>query len=403
MGSGDTETQLGLGSELVAVCDVYQGRLDRAKERWGSHLFTTRDHREVLARKDIDFVIIATPDHWHVPIALEAMEAGKDMYLQKPMVHDIAEGPKLLEAARRTGRIIEVGSERVSSVTYIKARELYQSGAIGELTMVEAYWRRNSAVGAWQYSIPPDASPETVDWDRFLGSAPKVPFQPIRLFRWRNYRDYGTGVAGDLFVHMFTGLHFVIGSNGPTRVVGMGGLRYWKDGRDVPDVMMAMCEYPKSANHPEFNLSLSLNFKAGSGEESGLRLIGTEGVMQVIPNLTVLSKSTGETEPGYTISTFTKATQAAFLKQYREKHPPRKASASSLRPVSEERFAAPRGYNEDNDHHASLLSAIRTRRPVVENEIFGLRSAAPALLCNLSHWGRRPMDWDPENMKMKNV
>src|SRR5438045_1004824 len=116
--------------------------------------------------------------------------------------------------------------------------------AIGQLNLVEAWLDRNTAVGAWQYSIPPDALPENIDWDRFLGSAPKRPFEPIRLFRWRNYRDYGTGVAGDLFVHLLSGLHFATRSTGPTRVMATGGLRYWKDGRDVPEATLALLDYP---------------------------------------------------------------------------------------------------------------------------------------------------------------
>lgn len=400
MGSGDAQTQLSLGSELVAVCDIYQGRLDRATERWGKQVFATRDYREILARKDIDLVIIATPDHWHSRIAIEAMQAGKDLYLQKPMVHDLEEGPQVIQTARQTGRIVEVGSERVSSVLYQKAKEIYSSGAIGELTMVEAFWRRNSATGAWQYSIPPDAAPDTVDWDRFLGNAPKVPFQPIRLFRWRNYRDYGTGVAGDLFVHMFSGLHFILSSNGPERVFGSGGLRFWKDGRDVPDVMMAICDYPKTATHPEFTLSLSLNFAAGSGEESGLRFVGTEGVMQVGREI-IVSKVPRDAEPGFTITTFTKATQDAFLREYYKKHPRTQPSAASMQSEGEQRFLLPRGYNEDVDHHASLLTAMRTREHVVEDEVFGYRAAAPALLCNTSHFEKRVVEWDPVQMRIE--
>src|SRR5260370_17387240 len=116
--------------------------------------------------------------------------------------------------------------------------------------MVEGWLDRNTAIGAWQYSIPPDASPANIDWDRFLGNAPKVPFEPVRLFRWRNYRDYGTGVAGDLFVHLLSGLHYATRSLGPTRVMATGGLRYWKDGRDRPDVVLAGLDYPKTDTPP---------------------------------------------------------------------------------------------------------------------------------------------------------
>src|SRR6185295_18952311 len=138
---------------------------------------------------------------------------------------------RISETARQTGRILQVGSQHPSSIVYGKARELFRAGAIGELNLVEAWINRNSSVGAGQCSIPPDASRATIDWDRFLGRATKQPFEPARLFRWRNYRDYGTGIGGDLFVHLFSGIHFILGSNGPTRVYTTGGIRYWKDGR----------------------------------------------------------------------------------------------------------------------------------------------------------------------------
>src|SRR6266849_5458331 len=245
MGSEDVRSSLANGSKLVAVSDIYQGRLTRAKELWGNQLFTTRDYREVLARPDVDAVIIGTPDHWHQQISIDAMNAGKDVYCEKPMVQRLADGKSVVDAQKRTGRILQVGSQRVSSIVYQKAQELMRNGAIGQLNMVEAWWDRNSAIGAWQYSIPPDATPENIDWDRFLGRAPKVPFEPTRLFRWRNYRDSGTGVAGDLFVHLFSGMHFVTGAIGPTRVYSTGGLRYWNDGRDVPDVLLGLYDYPK--------------------------------------------------------------------------------------------------------------------------------------------------------------
>jgi predicted dehydrogenase len=397
-GTSDTKAALKVpGVELVAVADVYDGRLARAKEVFCGSLFTTRDYEEVLARPDVDAVIVATPDHWHSAIAIEAMKAGKDVYIEKPMVHSVEEGLAVVEAQKKTGRIVQVGSQRVSSILYHKAKELLASGAIGELNLVEAWWNRNSAIGAWQYTIPPDASPATVDWERFLGPAPRRPFEPIRLFRWRNYDDYGTGVAGDLFVHLFSGMHAVTGAIGPTRVMSTGGLRYWKDGRDAPDILLGLFDYPKTEQHPEFTLSLKVNFADGSGGEEAFRFVGPEGILSINRDNITLSRREPEKEPGYTISTFPKALQDAYLKEYRARYPENK---HQLRGAREEVFTPPRGYSDHDHHHANFIESVRTRKPPVEDAVFGLRAAGPALLCNLSQRERRPIAWDPVAMRI---
>ena len=400
MGTGNAEFALRVGgTELVAVADVYEGRLIRAKERWGKQVATTRDYREVLARPDIDAVIIATPDHWHQTIAVEAMDRGKDVYCEKPMIQRVEEGAAMVEAQQRTQRILQVGSQRVSSIEYTKARELFAAGAIGELNMVEAWWDRNSALGAWQYSIPTDASPQTVSWEQFLGRAPRRPFEPVRLFRWRNYQDYGTGVAGDLFVHLFSGMHYVTGALGPERVFATGGLRFWRDGRDVPDVMLGLYDYPKTDRHPAFTLALRVNFVSGEGESSGFRFVGSEGIMTIGRGVT-LSKVPRETEPGFTIDTFSKAEQERFIKAYREQYPLQRPNADAMQPQTEERFLAPRGYSDHEDHHRNFFAAVRSRQPVVEDAAFGFRAAGPAVLSNVSYFEQRTVKWDPVGMKL---
>ena len=401
MGSGDTRFALQLpGVELAAVADIYDGRLERAREVWGKQIFTTRDYREVLARRDIDAVIVATPDHWHSRITIDALNAGKDVYCEKPMVHDVSEGPAVIEAQKKSGRILQIGSQYVSSMIFQKAQDLLKTGAVGELNLVEAWLDRNTALGAWQYSIPPDASESNIDWDRFLGNAPKRPFEPIRLFRWRNYGDYGTGVAGDLYVHLLSGLHFATGSLGPTRIYSTGGVRFWKDGRDAPDVVLSLFEYPKTASHPEFTLALRVNLASGGVTESfGYRFVGSEGTMNVtMSNLTV-SRHPRESEPGYTIDTFPKAVQEKFLDEYRAKYPRSKPTPDGMRPDKQDVFTAPPSYSMHLEHHRNFHNAIRSRKPFIEDGVFGYRAAGPALLSNVSLAEQRACGWDPGSMK----
>jgi predicted dehydrogenase len=328
------------------------------------------------------------------------MEAGKDVYIQKPMIQRVEEGLPLIDTARRTKRIVQVGSQRVSSAVYAKARELYLAGAIGELNMVEAWWDRNSSLGAWQYPIPPDASPQTVDWDRFLGHAPKRPFDAVRVFRWRNYQDYGTGVAGDLFVHLFSGLHFVLDSIGPARIFAAGGLRYWKDGRDVPDVMVGLYDYEKAKTHPAFNLALRVNFVNGAGENSGFRFTGSEGILVIDRGVTLIQPPP-ERDPGTSAGAFDSETQKKILAEHRKKYPPREAATANMDAAKEERWLPPRGYSDQYEHHVNFFDAVRTRKPLVEDAVFGFRAAAPAVLSNTSYFGGKTVHWDPEKMTVK--
>jgi predicted dehydrogenase len=245
IGHYDTDTALKVvGVELVAVCDLYTGRLEYAKEKWGKDMFTTRDYRELLEREDVDAVLICTPDHWHQRIAIDALKAGKHVYCEKPMVQKIEEGQAIIDAQKESKKVFQVGSQRASALAVLEAKKVLQSGMIGELTYIQAFCDRTDARGAWQYSIPRDASPETVDFDTFLGDAPKVPFDATRFFRWRNYKDYGTGAAGDLIVHLLTSIHTMTDSEGPTRIFSLGDLKYWQDGREAYDIINALMDYP---------------------------------------------------------------------------------------------------------------------------------------------------------------
>jgi predicted dehydrogenase len=381
------------GVKLVAAADCYDGRLAHCKEVWGPDVFTTRDYREILARKDVDAVLIATPDHWHKQAAIDAMEAGKDVYLEKPMIHVYPDGPEIIASARKTNRILQVGSQRVSSIVYAKAKELLASGIIGKLNMVSAYWDRNSSLGAWNYSIPLDASPQTCDWERFEGDAPKVPFSTERFFQWRKWKDYGSGVAGDLFVHLFSGTHFITGAHGPTRAMATGAIRYWKDGRDANDVMLALFDYPEG-----FNLSLRVNFVDGGAESEGFLFTGSEGQMQIAGNAVTVTRTPPEKEPGFTVSTFAEAMQTQYIEEYRKKYPIQHPSGPP--PEEVQKFAAPEGYSDSYDHFRNFFASVRSRQPVVEDATFGFRAAGAALLSNLSVERGSTVKWNPETMKL---
>ncbi|MBB4080946.1 putative dehydrogenase [Lewinella aquimaris] len=388
------------GVKLVAGCDLYTGHLERAREVYGSDIFLTRDYREVLARTDVDAVIVATPDHWHDTITIEALDAGKHVYCEKPLVQRIDEGQAVLAAERRNPGILIVGSQRVSSILTEQAREIYRRGDLGQLVLVETFNDRFSALGAWQYSIPRDASPATVDWETFLKDTGDRPFDAERFFRWRNYQDYGTGVAGDLFVHLFSGSHRILDSLGPERIYATGGLRYWKDGRDVPDVFIANCDYGEQEGHPAFNMQLRVNFVDGGGGGSRIRFVGTEGSLEVGGNSLTLRRKTLSAAPGYggwdTYTTFPEATRKEFEEWYRSEYP---LLPPAVVGPAEWSYRSPEGYSEHVHHFANWFEAIRNDGQVVEDGAFGFRAAAPSLLANVSYFERRVVDWDPVGMK----
>jgi predicted dehydrogenase len=248
-------------------------------------------------------------------------------------------------------------------------------------------------MGAWSYTVPPDASTETCDWPRFLGTAPKIPFNGEHFFQWRKWKAYGTGVAGDLFVHLFSGTHFITGSHGPTRGFATGGLRFWKDGRDAPDVMLGLFDYREG-----FNLSLRVNFVDGGEESEGLTFTGSEGTMEVSGGGLSISRTPRETEPGLMIDTFTEATQKQILDAYNAKYPHPHPEGEP--PVGYEKFVAPPGYSDSYDHFKNFFASVRSRQPVIEDAVFGYRAAGAALLSNLSMEKGAVAHWDPEAMKL---
>ncbi|MDJ1469668.1 Gfo/Idh/MocA family oxidoreductase [Cytophagaceae bacterium DM2B3-1] len=405
IGHYDVETAMKVpGVELVGVCDLYDGRLVRAREKWGSKLFTTRDYRELLNRKDIDAVLVCTSDHWHDRISIDAMNAGKHVYCEKPMVHHVEEGQAVIDTQKKTGKVFQVGSQRASGTPILEAKKYFEQGILGELTFVEAAIDRTDAKGAWQYTVPTDASPKTVDWDRYLGDAPKVPFDANRFFRWRNYKDYGTGVAGDLFVHLLTSLHVITSSNGPNKVFSLGALNYWKDGRDAYDLVTAIMQYPKAKTHPAFQFITRVNLASGTGGMQSVKLVGTEGVIELGWSGFTIKHFKRAKAPGIggydSVESFAKAQQDDVMKAYNAMY----SEADRVgQKFDEIKFVAPQGYDERYDHMVNFFNGIRENKPIVEDASFGLRAAGPSLLANLSAEQQKAIVWDPEAMRIVQV
>ncbi|CAN5339589.1 Gfo/Idh/MocA family oxidoreductase [soil metagenome] len=390
------------GVELAGICDLYAGRLENAKEIHGKNLFTTNNYKELLDKKDIDAIFICTTDVWHARIAMDALAKGKHVYCEKPMVYKISEGYPVMEAVKKSGKVFQVGSQRVSSIGYAKAKELLAAGEIGKLNMVNAVYDRQSSIGSWEYTIPKDANELTTNWDKFIEVTEKMAFDAKKFFWWRAFKEVGTGVAGDLFIHLLSGTHFITNSKGPESIFSTGQLSFWKDGRNFPDVMAGVMQYPENKEHNAFQMTLQVNFISGTGGQEVIRLVGSEGVIEVKGNSITVKHSIMPEAPGFggydSLFTFSKAMQDEMQKEYDLKWTPEQRKRKIKEDII---FKAPEGYDDHLDHITGFFDAARTGSRVVEDAEFGFRAAAPALACNESYFSKQIVKWDPVAMKIK--
>ncbi len=374
----------------VGTADLYDMHQQAGKEAWGGEIPTTRDYRALLDRKDVDAVIVAVPDHQHRRVVLDAVAAGKDVYCEKPMSHNVADGLAMVEAVEAGKRIFQAGSQRVSNIVYKKAAEIYASGRLGEVHLIEGHSDRNSPSGAWVYPIPPDASPQTIDWVTFLRDAPPRPFDPVRFFRWRCFADYGEGVAGDLYVHLLSGIQCVTGINAiPNRAYSTGSLTHFKDGRDYPDLLATLYDYP----------GVTVNLHCNQNNEAGEPIIfyGSEATMVINGNnLSITPQDTSPKPEGYALDGWAAAPKQLYLDEWHAAHP---APAPKLAEV--ETYTAPQGYNDTADHIANFFRAIETREHVVEDEVFGNHAAIACHQANYSYFHRTVATWDAGTKTIK--
>ena len=384
------------GVECVAAADLYDGRHTLAREITGnSNLPATRRYKDLLDNKEIDCIVAAVPDHWHKQVVVDAVHAGKDIYCEKPMSHSPADGIEMVKAGKATGRIIQIGSQRVSSVVCAKAKELIAKGTIGDLMMVEGSLGRNDPTGAWEYPPPFDLSPKTLDWDTWQGDAPKRPWDPDmspKFFaRWRCWKEYGTGVAGDLLVHLVSGMMYMLGINEPPkRVMSSGGILRWKDGRNMPDVHATLFEYAGTPAPIYFRLNL------GTESPEIYRFNGSKGILEVTEfGITYYPQTGKDDAPSYYTSGFPRAMREEYTRKWHEEHDATPGKEPALEGFSYRSVS----WDEEKPHLWTYFQAVRSRQAVTEDVVFGHNAALACHMSNESYFRKSAVTWDGEKIK----
>ncbi len=393
-GSGLLGTAIGIPDvECAAACDLYDGRHTLAREIVRPDLPVTRRYKELLDNKNIDCIIAAVPDHWHRQVVIDTVSAGKDIYCEKPMSHTAADGVAMVDAAKKSNRIVQIGSQRVSSLICAKAKEMISQGMLGDLMLVEGWLGRNDPTGAWQYPPPFDLSPQNLDWDTWQGDVvPKRPFNPILFARWRCWKEYGTGVAGDLLVHLISGMAFMLGITEPPRQASaVGGIRHWKDGRNMPDVHSTVYYYGDLPVYMRLNLATDM--------PEMYRFQGSKGVLEVTGNNITYSPQSGkDSYPSYYTGSFPRAMREEYMKKWHEENDARLAREAMAE--TSLTYSGPH-FDDITPHLTTFFNAVRSRKPVVEDVVFGHNAALACHMANESYFRGNTVRWDAASKTIK--
>jgi len=363
-------------AEVVAICDLWQPYLDFAAKKIGTQPAQLKDYRKLLDRKDVDAVVVCTPDHWHALQTIHAFEAGKDVYVEKPLSLRVTEGRRMVEAARTHDRVTQVGLNRRSTPFCKEAADLIRGGAIGTVTAVRSFHIQNE----WPKGIgnPPDeAPPEGFDWDAWLGPAPKVPYNLNRAFyRFRWFYDYSGGQVTNFGAHFLDFTHWALGHETPLSVAAMGAKLAVQDNREVPDTLEALWTYPGGTlvTFSQFNTNASpadrrnsnLEFRGATGSlylgYGGYEIVPEENGDKVFPALTPLDR---------TLS--------------RDYQSGRKASVQARKAEGDDGTAL---------HARNFLDCVRSRKRCTCDIETGHRSTTAALIANIALQTKSYLEWD---------
>jgi predicted dehydrogenase len=380
------------GIECVAAADLYDGRHTLAREiTANSNLPVTRNYQELLDRKDIDCIVAAVPDHWHRRVVVDACNAGKDIYCEKPMSHTVADGWAMVEAAQRNKRIVQIGSQRVSSTLVATARDLYSKGEIGDVEMVELTLGRNDPTGAWVYPPPTDLSPQTLDWDTWLNDAPKIPFNKYHFARWRCWRAYGTGVAGDLMVHLLSGMMATLGWNEiPRSATALGGIFRFDDGRDMPDFHTVLFDY--------HGIPVYVRLDLGCETPELARFMGPKGMLDAGEFELRHATQTGvDNDPSYYSFSFPAKMREQYVKEWHATHDPQLGHE----PVHEDTVYRGHDWDDMRPHLNVFFESVKSRKPVTEDAVFGNHAAIACHMANESYFRKKTVTYDEASKSIK--
>ncbi len=405
----DYLTQEDLNVELNGVCDIYDIHAEKALLASGNvnregtdagvvpHAKRYRTYQELLRADDIDAVIIGTPDHWHAQMTIDAARAGKHVYVEKGMTRTLDETYDMVDTVKESGICFQLGHQGRQTESYIKAKEAIEKGLLGKINLIEVCTNRNTPNGAWQYEIDEKAGPHNIDWEQFNGPYSNHSFSLEKFFRWRCWWDYGTGLSGDLFTHEYDAINQIISLGIPQSVVSSGGIYFFKDGREVPDVWQVTCEYP------ERDLTLLYSASLASSRNRGKVIMGHDGHMELGNNITVW--------PDIESTRFRKMINQGIIDPQRPlySYVPGKKNVDAVTSATEAYFAG-RGllytYREGRRvdttylHIKEWLDCIRTGKQPSCNIDQGFEEAITAQMAIISYRENRKVFWDPEKKQL---
>lgn len=404
--------QENLNVEITAICDLFDVRAQEAADSFSTDKVKVkiyRHHQALLESNDVDAVVIATADHWHAPIAIAALEAGKHVYLEKPMTHNIAETYALQDAVKRTGMVFQVGHQHRQTQSFVTARDVVNKNILGHVSLIQANTNRNSDNGAWQYTIHDKASPDTIDWQQFIGNAPMVPFNPEHFFRWRKWWAYGSGLSGDLMVHDYDRVNCVLEMGIPRSVISSGGIYTHKDGRNVPDVMQINMEFP------DFTTGSSQE----SGKERGMTMVYSATLGNQYSRTTALMGHDATMELGNRLTIYADRNSTRYKDMIDNEtidpnvpiyqYDPSANEVDGITSATAKYFADKgllytyrngRRVDSTHLHMWEWLSAIRNGTPVSCGIKEGFEEAITAHMGGLSYKLGRRIDWDPAKQEI---